>query len=139
MKRLLILFVVALFVMFCVPAQAATLADKKYTIDNSTGTGSLTTLIPITLLRPGKDRIVRITCTPQSTGAGAHYENIVAIYDSASISGLIGTKAMEGEVERSDDTTSELSWDRGLAIYNGGVIAQGAKTIVNVEWEQIPR
>jgi len=140
MRKILSIFaIVALLVAFSGTAEAAALRDTKYTIDNSSGTSSLTTLVPIALIIPNKSRIVSVIVTPTSPGTGAHYENIVAVYDASSIAGLIETKAMEGEVERNDADSGEIEWKRPLKIYNGCVIAQGAKTVVNIEFEDIPQ
>ncbi len=138
MKKILSsLIVIALLFVCSAPAMGAALTDKKYSILNDAG-GSLTTLVPIALIIPNKSRVIKVTVTTMKNPS-AGTECLVAIYDASSISGLIDTKAMEGEIESDGDKSAVLEWKRCLKIYNGCVIGQGAYTVVNIEYEDVPQ
>lgn len=139
MKKLFIGFVaLALFLMGAMPLLADTvdLSGDQWCITNDTG-DKLVTTIPITILVPGEDKIIKITVAPTATAVLS--EAYVAIYDASSETAMQtnGAKVCEGEIEADGSSflTATKDYPRGLHLSNGATFIQGAYSAVTVEWE----
>lgn len=133
-KILLSLMIVALLVVYAGSVQAAAPSDKKYVIVNDTATKA-TKSISTSIIRPGKDRILRFEVT-DITAAGGGTEVVAALYDCTTAGGT-SNQVLEGEKESDDSDSVEEIYIRPLRIANGVTIVQGAHTIVLIEWETI--
>ncbi len=135
-KILLSLMIVALLVVYAGPVQAAAPSDRKYVIVNETTTSKVT-CIPTSLIRPGKDRVLRFEVSSLTPYLGsASTEVIAALYDCTTAGSAIN-KVLEGEKESNDSDTVEERYIRPLRIANGVTMIQGARTVVLVEWERL--
>ena len=132
-KILLSLMIVALLVVWAGPVQAAAPSPKVYVITNTTTTVQSTS-IPTSIIRPGKDRVLRFKVTSALVTPSTAVEAVAALYDSATTGGALAT-VLEGEVESNDSDSVEEVYSRALRIANGVTIVQGAHTVVTVEWE----
>lgn len=137
MKKLIFGLIVALFFLGAnVFADTVDLNNNQWCITNDSG-DKLVTTIPITLLVPGKCRILKITVSP--TGTSALAECYVGIYDASSETAMQtnAAKVCEGEWEADAEYESVThDYARGLKIQNGATFIQGAYSAVTVEWER---
>jgi len=135
MKKVIFFLILAFVLMGVIPAMAENeLGDYKQIIVNNTAE-KVATLIPTTLIIPGKCRILKVTCATLAS-AGGGTENVIALNDASSV-GAMTDKNSEGETESNDSDDAVLSYVNSLRISNGCVITQGAFTVVLVEWERV--
>ena len=145
MNRILrVLTVIALLVMFALPAMAERREDtEKLTFINKTGDSQHTAVTTIfnaqqqnAYIAPGKHRIVSFeVCDLGNNELSTTTETMAALYDASSV-GTASDKNVEGEVESDDGETRKLKYDRPLKLANGCVIGQGAYTCVTLEYER---
>ena len=107
------------------------LNDQKYVIANDASSGK-TTHISTSIIRPDKDRVLKVTVCPTDRRSDA----FVGIYDCTTAAGTL-VSALEGEFEAKRDAGSEsYEYKRPLRIFNGVTILQGPYTTVTLEWEK---
>lgn len=135
-KFLSILIVLALLVAFVLPARLAMaevdLTADVYTIANETAS-TTSTLIPITIIIPGKCRISRYIVSNNYTSVNTSF---ASLHDASSTAAATN-KACEGELKLAASSTVQRKYLRPLKISNGCVITQGAYTTVTVEWDRV--
>ena len=133
MKRCICFLVLALFLVGSM-AYGAELKDQKYTIVNTTGTSKATT-ISTSIIQPNISRIIKVTVTSALPAGFTSTENVVGIYDCASVGATLNS-ALEGEVESASAATVEINYEgRPLKVYNGLSVVQGAYTVITVVFE----
>jgi len=140
MRKLFICLIVASFLLMGAQAFADNeLTDTKYLLVN-TSDEKVGTLVPISLLIPGKCRVLKVTFSNiQADGdqGGVSSEVYGALYDCSSVGGA-NDKNVEGEIESDDAGSVAIDYGlRPLKIANGVVIVQGSNTAALVEWERI--
>ena len=132
MKKLIISLVVALFLMGALNAYAIDTANVSQYVIVNTATTTLATAIPITVIRPGKDFILRFKVV---STAALTSETVAALFDSATL-GNATDQFCEGEIESDDFDQVEERYSNPLGIKNGVVMTQGAETVLLIEWEK---
>lgn len=141
-KIISILSVMALLVMFSLPAMAAT--SEKLTITNRSG-DNLYTVVPNSAnadgrpyIKPRKHRVLRFRVSHVSNDLvndeDEASENWAVLHDATTLGGATD-KTAEGEIESEDFRSVEERYDRPLRIVNGVVLGQGAWTSLLIEYE----
>jgi len=137
MKKLIISLVVALFLMGALNAYAVDTANISQRVIINTDGYTLATAVPTTVLRPGKDYILRFQVTPIVPGGdlGLSTEAVAAIFDSSTLGGATN-QFCEGEIESNDADSVEERYTNPMGFKNGIVLTQGAQTVLLIEWEK---
>ena len=129
MKRVLGMLAICMFL--AVPVFAAdeltAMTEYSYEIVNTSGTGALTSLVPITSIRPVVDKITRFEVTALDGLPGA--ENWAALFDDTTLA-CTGEKI--GEMEANGGTGHWFSGPRPKKITNGVVAMQGIRTRLTI-------
>lgn len=122
MKKVFIVFVLILSA-FVMDSYAQEPGDKEYeyTISNPNGTKQ-TTVIPITSIRPGVDKITAYEVQAKAEG---NSETYIGVYDDTTLA-CTGEKL--GEKEATSKGSAGERFKRGKKIANGVVVIQGANT-----------
>lgn len=141
MKRIFCFVAIALFAIGLVApafADSPWLLDDTKTVIVNDGYTTQVTAISIARIRPGKDRAMKVTVTSKGGRLGStSTECVAAIYDCTSGTSVASMNTvLEGEVETDGTSTGVMEWIRGLRIFNGVTILQGANTVVTIEWQR---
>ena len=128
MRKVLWMVVVAM--LFCVPVFAVNLDGNEfwsYVIENTTGAYQ-NTLIPITSVVPGSDRILGYEHMPLP---GQSAENVVAVFDTVNYTTFASAEVL-GESECQDGSWDGMWFPYPRTISYGVTVRQGAGTRVIV-------
>lgn len=129
MKRVLVIICLLLLALGCNVSAEIQFLSVEIT---NTGDTVLQSLIPITTIYPGRDKILGYTV--MSAGDGTNTESYIGIYDSA-ISNLNDLEVID-EAESSDVTSINVWFPHSREISNGIVVRQGANTIARIIFER---